>query len=328
MEGETSSAHNEKPNDKTESPTTSNTNALPPKRPKKKKSELWDHFSMMGDCDPNNPRATCNYCGKDYGCCGKRDGTSNLWNHLYNQCPMSPYKVVDKKQKTLCFLKKEEGQSALKAVGFSEKIARNALAKMIIVDELPFRHVEKEGFKFFVEVLEPRFTIPCRTTVARDCMNLYYEEKKKLKKAFQKQRVCLTTDTRTSIQNLNYMCLTAHWIDNDWNLHKRILNFFVVPNHKGVTIGKHIEKCLQEWGIDRIFTITLDNASSNDTVIQYLKRKTKDWKTTILDNEFLHMRCCAHIVNLIVCEGLKDQNKSVVKIRNAVRYVRSSPSRL
>ena len=38
MEGETSSAHNEKPNDKTESPTTGNTNALPPKRPKKKKN--------------------------------------------------------------------------------------------------------------------------------------------------------------------------------------------------------------------------------------------------------------------------------------------------
>ena len=47
MEGETSSAHNEKPNDKTESPTTGNTNALPPKRPKKKKPKVWDHFSRQ-----------------------------------------------------------------------------------------------------------------------------------------------------------------------------------------------------------------------------------------------------------------------------------------
>ena len=140
------------------------------------------------------------------------------------------------------------------------------------------------------------FTIPCCTIVAHDCMNLYYEEKKKLKKAFRKQRVCLTTNTWTSVQNLNYMCLTAHWIDNDWNMHKRILNFCIVPNHKGVTIGKHIEKCLQEWRIDKIFTITLDNASSNDTAIKYLKRKTKDWKTTILDNEFLHMSYRAHII--------------------------------
>ena len=76
---------------------------------------------MMGDCDTNNPKASCNYCGKDYGCHGKRDGTSNLWNHLYNQCPMSPFNVIDKKQRTLCFVKKEEAQSTLKKVGFSEK---------------------------------------------------------------------------------------------------------------------------------------------------------------------------------------------------------------
>ena len=93
MEGGTSSAHNDRP----KSSTIGNTNALPPKCLKKKKSEIWDHFSMMGDCDPNNPRASCNYCGKDYGSCGKRDGTSNLWNHLYYRCPTSPYKVIDKK---------------------------------------------------------------------------------------------------------------------------------------------------------------------------------------------------------------------------------------
>jgi hypothetical protein len=42
----------------------------------------------------------------------------------------------------------------------------------------------------------------------------------------------------------------------------------------------------------------------------------------------MHVRCCAHIVNLIVCAGLKDIDDSIVKIRNAVRFVRSSPSRL
>ena len=147
--------------------------------------------------------------------------------------------------------------------------------------------MEKEGFKSFVEVLKPRFTISSCTTTARDCMNLYYKEKKKLKKALQKQRVCLTIDTLTSVQNINCMCLIAHWIDNNWNLHKRILKFCLVPNQKG----------LPEWGIDRI-----DNAISSDVAIKYLKRNTKDWKTAILDNEFLHLRCCAHIVNLIVCE--------------------------
>ena len=96
----------------------------------------------------------------------------------------------------------------------------------------------------------------------RDCLQLYMMEKEKLKYMFvsSSQRVCLTTDTWTSIQNLTYMSLTAHFIDKDWKLHKRIINFLKVPNHKGVTIGREIEACMLEWGIDSIFTVTVDNA--------------------------------------------------------------------
>jgi hypothetical protein len=82
-----------------------------------------------------------------------------------------------------------------------------------------------------------------------------------------------------------------------------------------------------EWGIDNILTVTVDNASSNNLTIKYLKRVTSNWATNILSNDFMHVRCCAHIVNLIVCVGLKDMDDSVVKIRNAMRFVRSSPSR-
>jgi hAT family C-terminal dimerisation region/Domain of unknown function (DUF4413) len=139
--------------------------------------------------------------------------------------------------------------------------------------------------------------------------------------------VCLTTDAWTSVQNLNYMCLTAHWVDSHWKLQKRIINFCLIPNHKGETIGETIEWCLRDWGIDGIFTITLDNASSNNGVIKYLKRRSKDWKGTILGHEFLHVRCCAHIVNLIVRDGLDEHDETIQKIRKAVKFVRSSPSR-
>ena len=68
------------------------------------------------------------------------------------------------------------------------------------------------------------------------------------------------------------MCLTAHWIDEGWNLNKRILNFCQVSNHKSEIIGHAIKSCLLEWGIDNILTVTVDNASSNNLTIKYLKR--------------------------------------------------------
>ena len=101
-------------------------------------------------------------------------------------------------------------------------------------------------------------------TIARDYIRLYSIERNRLKIFLKKstQRISLTTDTWTSIQNINYMCLTAHFIDDDWQYHKRILNFRQVLNHKGETIGKVVESLLLSWGIDKIFTLTVDNTAS------------------------------------------------------------------
>ncbi|KAK2645641.1 hypothetical protein Ddye_020836, partial [Dipteronia dyeriana] len=91
----------------------------------------------------------------------------------------------------------------------------------------------------------------------------------------------------------------------------------------GETIGKIIEACLLDYVIDRVFTITVDNASANGVVIKYVKKKLSNWVVDgiILEGEFCHVRCCAHILNLIVTEVLKDILESIISIRNVVRYI-------
>jgi hypothetical protein len=93
------------------------------------------------------------------------------------------------------------------------------------------------------------------------------------------------------------------------------------------TIDQVIENCMLEWEIDKVLTIIVDNASSNNVTILFLKNVMKDWQTNILLNEHLHVRCCAHIANLIMHDGLKKINVLIVKFRNAIRFVRSLPSR-
>ena len=198
---------------------------------------------------------------------------------------------------------------------------------MIIIVELPFKFVEHQGFQEFMEIVKPRFPIPHRTTIARACIKICYSVVDILRRAFVGQWVYVTTDTWTSIQNLNYMVVTAHFIDGNWTYQKKILNFFPIANHKGDTIGRAVESCLLKWGIDWLFTITADNASSNDVAINYVKKKTKERDKSILAGEFMHMRCCPHILNLIVQSGLKPIHESIAKVRNMVRYVRASPAR-
>lgn len=143
-----------------------------------------------------------------------------------------------------------------------------------------------------------------------------------------KQRICLTTDAWTSNQNLSYMCLTSHFIGKDWNLHKKILNFCVISSHKGEAIGRRIEECLVDWGIQKLCTLTIDNATSNDTTITYLKRKFfKRDDSFILGGRYFQMRCCAHLLNLIVKDGLDEFDGAINRIRAVVKYDRSSPQR-
>ncbi|KAK4596447.1 hypothetical protein RGQ29_014471 [Quercus rubra] len=261
-----------------------------------KKSTAWDHFEKI-KISEGQFKAVCHYCQKTYRANSKGHGTTNLLNHTPN-CVKNHNRASLRGQQTLAFEPKMNGEGfQLVPTTFTVEASRKALAEMIILDELPFRFVEGYGFQRYSTTLQPKLQIrdiPSRQTVARDVINIYGVEREKLRE--------------TSIQNLCYMSLTGHFIDDDWNLHKRILNFCQVEDHRGETIGRKIEMCLRKWGVDGIFTLTVDNASSNE-------------------HEFLHMRCCAHILNLIVGDGLKEIDASIARVREAVRYVKSSPNR-
>ncbi|KAL5770068.1 hypothetical protein ACOSP7_014222 [Xanthoceras sorbifolium] len=244
-----------------------------------------------------------------------------MLRHIQKQCKNYKAKLASEDPKQICLVKlrqtqmssfatKDRNGSSIGLGCFNREETRKALAKMFIVDELSFRFVEKPSFQGFYRAGMPLFDIPSRRTIVRDIMQLYLDEKTFLIKRFRKSkvRVCLTTDTWTSIQNINYKAVIAHYIDDYWQLQKRILSFSQIADHRGDTIGKCIEKVLIDWGIDKVFTIIVNNVSSNNMAILYIKRKLNSWKADVND-------------------GLKEMNDLVVAIRNAVKFVESSPSR-
>lgn len=45
------------------------------------------------------------------------------------------------------------------------------------------------------------------------------------------------------------MVITAHFIDDEWQLKKLIIGFKYVMDHKGQTISTVLLECLADWGL-------------------------------------------------------------------------------
>jgi hypothetical protein len=208
------------------------------------------------------------------------------------------------------------------------------VSEMIVLSGLPFSFVESEGFRRFCHNVIPMYEDVSRQTVAKDIAVIYLQEKSFLKVMFSvnKMRVSLTTDIwEAPTTSSSYMVVTAYWIDANWELQKRIISFKPVLDKKGETIARRLIECLDEWGIEKVFTVTVNNAEGNDhealTLFQDAMR-LKGANALVKDGDFLRMRCCGHIVNLLVKDSMEHVSDSIVAVRNAVKYVQSSLSRI
>ncbi|GJW36627.1 zinc finger BED domain-containing protein RICESLEEPER 2-like protein [Tanacetum coccineum] len=136
----------------------------------------------------------------------------------------------------------------------------------------PLSIVDHVGFRNFTKAIQPLFNCPCRNTLKNDILKLYNQQKDQVIKGIEtnKSRVDITADMWTSSnQKKGFMAITGHYIDNDWILRSKILRFLYVPcPHTSEVLTNVLMEALMEWNVDtKLSTITLDNCSTNDKLI-------------------------------------------------------------
>ncbi|KAH9722750.1 putative AC transposase [Citrus sinensis] len=294
-------------------------------RQRKLTSQVWSLFrKVSGDKYPDNkPRAVCKKCSIEYVAV-RNSGTGNLRRH-YETCAK-----FKKRNPVQMMLDRSDGLST-RVPKFEAHVFRELLSCAIIMHDLPFQFVEYEGIRRIWNYLCDEVPNICRNTAKADVLKMHNREKIKIRSMLEEapSRICLTTDLWTSITTDGYLCLTAHFIDKGWNLQKKVLNFCEMPTpHTGVALAEKILSLLCEWGIEkRIFSLTVDNALSNDVCVVMLKSQLRLRNALVCDGDFFHIQCCAHIINLIVQHGLKEIEKEIEKARESVKYVKGSQVR-
>lgn len=292
------------------------------------RSKVWEHYTRTVE---NNDKCKCHYCGRIMSC-ATTSGTSNLLKHLETCKQHIAWKQsrAPTEDQTQGVLDVEGGE--LKVAKISIDVFKEACNEMLVLGELPLAFIEGLAFKHFCDRLKI-YTPHSRRTATREIVEMFVEKKARMRKLLNanKQRVSLTTDIwKAPTTSSSYMVITAHFIDTSWELRKLIIGFKNVADHKGETISKVLIDCLAEWGIDKVFTITVDNATANTSALERFKEgfAAVGNEALVLNGDFLHVRCCAHIINLVVKDGLREVVNSIAGVRNAIQYVRSSTPRL
>ncbi|CAN1755842.1 Putative AC transposase [Linum perenne] len=275
-------------------------------------SDVWVHFSRKR---VNGVfKARCKYCLKLLSG-DSNSGTSHLRNH--NKTCIRK-KIHDGQQKVLGPNFLHKGKAQLVATEYNYEVAKKELCSMILVHEYPLSIAEHLGFKRFCCALQPLFKVPCRNTMKKEILTLYELTKTEIQREIDgnRGRVAVTTDMWTATnQKRGYMAITAHYIDNSWKLRSILLRFLYVPApHTSVRLANRLCASLLDWNIDsKLSAITLDNCTINDSMVSIIRNKLVP-SNLLMDGSLLHMRCSAHILNLIVRDGLDVIKDGIDKI--------------
>ncbi|KZV36929.1 zinc finger BED domain-containing protein RICESLEEPER 2-like [Dorcoceras hygrometricum] len=135
---------------------------------------------------------------------------------------------------------------------------KEAAATWILMHDHPFSIVEEEWFNLFCRGGMSQWTSISRATIKKHCFMIYELERKQLSCLLKAAKnISLTTDLWNSKnQKIEYMVVTAHWIDSDWKLHKRVLSFFNIPAPRGgPQISDAILKCARDWECNLLLCI-------------------------------------------------------------------------
>ncbi|KAL5728490.1 hypothetical protein ACHQM5_001566 [Ranunculus cassubicifolius] len=296
----------------------------PAKHTRTLRSHVWNHFTVLPLGPDGVEKSQCNKCMKIYQS-GSSNGTKTMSRHI-EKCNNTVNQDIGQ-----LILSRSQSSMALQASKFDPEVFRELIAKAICRHVLPFQFVEYEGVREAFRYANQEATLKSRNTAKADVLKIYERERAKIKHLLNSVpgRIGLTSDLWTSIANDGYITLTAHFIDKDWNLQKKILNFsYMAPPHTGLAIYEKIYSFLCYWGIEKkLISFTLDNATSNDAFVGLLRGQLNMRNALYWEGKFFHIRCCAHILNLIVQEGLNVIDACVLKNRESVKYFRGSQGR-
>jgi hypothetical protein len=141
-------------------------------------------------------------------------------------------------------------------------------------------------------------------------------------------KLSLAVDYWTSPFQQAFMAITGYFIDLDWNYREVLLGFEPLHGtHTGANLSiVLLEKLQKHEIINQVLTITTDNASNNNTLIENVQEVIQSLQSSdsLSQPEIIRIPCVAHVIQLSLKELLGRikanlKNKSTEKVWSEAR---------
>lgn len=319
------------------------------------KSVVWNDFDRVKKGETF--AAICRHCKRILSG-SSTSGTSHLRNHLIRCRRRSNHDITQlltrgkRKQSTLAITDfSYNNQSAMKnemvtvastnfeqgvkvrnvntgSLNFDQRRSQLDLARMIILHGYPLGMVEDVGFKTFLQNLQPLFDFVTVNGIEADCIEIYKKEKQRVYEELDKLpgKVSLSADRWATNGGSEYLCLIAHYIDDSWELKKKILNFLSIdPSQAEDLLSELIMTSLRNWDIDRkLFSLTIDNRVIYDKIVCRIRDQLCQHRFLMCEGQLFDVRCAASTVKLLVQDVLETSREITNKVRETIQYIKGS----
>ncbi|KAL7723216.1 hypothetical protein ACLKA6_008764 [Drosophila palustris] len=192
-----------------------------------------------------------------------------------------------------------------------------SIVEMIVMDNLPFSHVEGKGFLKLMKELHPLYKVPVRNTIKAEMIKMYNEQVTHFKKMIcQLEGISLTTDIWTDINLTSMIGITLHGLFENKQICATTGVFKLTQAHTAEHISEVLMTALENFSISKhqVTAVVTDNGPNIVKAIHQSFGKS------------YHIPCFAHTLNLVCTSALDIQEAAglIVKCRSIVVWLKRS----
>ncbi|KAJ1289530.1 hypothetical protein BS78_02G171600 [Paspalum vaginatum] len=220
------------------------------------------------------------------------------------------------------------GQEPIDTSQKNQKVDQNCssqeFVKILLMHGQSPSMMKEDRFKKLVAWLNPMVKMPSLYDLIGNTWCLFEQEKSKLKEklAALHSRVCLSAYMWHYDLVSAFLCLTIHYIDDEWEKQQKIIKFCPVdPTCNSNELSNIIIRAIAEWGLDgKVFCILLDDAFADDSVASNVKDRLQEWNRLSVNRSLFIVRYATHLLDRVIQLGLDELDKFMEKSSKCSKY--------